>query len=243
MRVIDLQGRRFGRLLVIERAPIKNHFKIWRCLCDCGTECNVRSNELLRSNRCGTRSCGCLARESAKRRYSQMTVTHGDSRVAHIAPEFRCWLDFKQRCFNPRNRGFKNYGGRGITVCDEWRHSYEAFIAHVGRRPTPKHSIDRINNDGHYEPGNVRWATKAEQVNNKRHTPRQTAVHVLPGQRFGRLTIIEKVPHKSQRTAFACRCDCGGTTIIQRSSLLSGRSKSCGCLRRVADNTFLPASH
>lgn len=91
-----------------------------------------------------------------------------------LEPEYWAWVRMKRRCYQPRYKGYKNYGGRGIRVCDEWREDYFAFLSHVGRKPSPKHSLDRINNDGHYEPGNVRWATWDVQSNNRRNVRRIT---------------------------------------------------------------------
>lgn len=86
----------------------------------------------------------------------------------HKTTEYRTWVNMIQRCENPRHISYKDYGAKGITVCAEWRHNYKAFLAHVGRKPSPKHSIDRINSAGNYEPGNVRWATRLEQGRNRR---------------------------------------------------------------------------
>jgi hypothetical protein len=86
-------------------------------------------------------------------------------------PIYKIWDGIIQRCLNPNFAGYSNYGGRGIRVCPEWHGSFEAFASHIGPRPTDKHSVDRINNEGHYEPGNVRWATAKEQANNRRNTP------------------------------------------------------------------------
>jgi hypothetical protein len=89
-------------------------------------------------------------------------------------PEYAVWRGMRSRCLDPRTANFRNYGGRGITICDRWRDSYEAFLTDVGRRPGPGYSIDRIDVNGHYEPGNVRWATDAEQRANKRPRAQST---------------------------------------------------------------------
>lgn len=102
-------------------------------------------------------------------------MKHGASRRGAQSPEFRVWQQMISRCERPSARSFPLYGGRGIRVCEEWRHDFAAFLAHVGPRPSDGHSIDRINNDGNYEPGNCRWATAREQSANKRNTTRITA--------------------------------------------------------------------
>jgi hypothetical protein len=90
-----------------------------------------------------------------------------------MMPEYEAWLSMRKRCLNRKDKGWHNYGGRGIKICEEWKNDYRAFIAYVGRRPTSNHSLDRINNDGNYEPGNVRWATRKTQINNRRPVQRR----------------------------------------------------------------------
>jgi hypothetical protein len=154
----DLTGQRFGLLVVIGRSERKiPHGSLWRCHCDCGREREVRSAGLRRKHQ-PTRSCGCLSGANHR--------THGEANK--VTPEYMCWHAIKTRCFNVGCAAYRNYGGRGITMCDRWRDSYSAFLADVGRRPSDAHSIDRIDNDGHYEPGNVRWVTGSEQQQNRR---------------------------------------------------------------------------
>lgn len=170
---VDLTGRVFGRLRVVSFADSVGARVRWSCLCDpehggCGVVC-VALGYLLKNGT--TRSCGCLRREVA----AQRKLVHGAARRGNSTPEFKTWQGMIQRCEQSSADSFPLYGGRGIRVCDEWRHDFAAFFTHVGPRPSPKHSIDRINSDGHYEPGNVRWATLLEQMRNKRNTNHVTA--------------------------------------------------------------------
>ena len=152
----NLIGQKFGRLLVVEYAGAsRNGRTLWKCKCECGQAATIRVDRLPNGN---TKSCGCL---SAK--------THG----MRQSPEYGVWRNMVQRCYNPKRHNFRWYGARGITVCDEWRSNFAAFFAHVGERPSPSHQLDRINGDGHYEPGNVRWVTQAENLRNRR--PRRAA--------------------------------------------------------------------
>lgn len=131
-------------------------------LCDCGNESTATLNSL----KCGfAASCGCYRTELAI-----AAVKHGDARKAKPTREYKTWVNMIGRCENPNVERYPSYGGRGISICKEWRESFEAFLRDMGRKPSPEHSIDRKDVNGNYEPGNCRWATAEVQANNKRNS-------------------------------------------------------------------------
>lgn len=162
--LVDLAGQKFARLTVLSRAEsaankAANKAARWLCRCDCGAEVVVAGQHLRSGN---TKSCGCQRADSARER----STKHGMASTL----SYRRWESIKQRCFNPNNPSYKNYGGRGITMWPEWADSFEAFHAAVGDAPDGM-TLDRIDNDGNYEPGNLHWATPTQQVANRRDYP------------------------------------------------------------------------
>ncbi len=168
-RFIDLEGREFGRLKVIGYAGRIHKFRIryWFCECRCGNKCAVCTGNLKRGI---AKSCGCLHKEMMRRKMFKHGCSINGNKSKRETAEYRAWQCIINRCCNPNGQDFALYGGRGIIICDRWRHDFKAFLADVGKRPSPKHSIDRFpNQDGNYEPGNVRWASQKEQCRNKRN--------------------------------------------------------------------------
>lgn len=159
-------GERFGRLVVIGAGEsTRAGQSTWLCVCDCGEHREVMPGHLERGTQ---KSCGCFKAERSRtwmvERGAEGRTTHGLSR----RPEYRVWASMIQRCHNERDPSYHWYGGRGILVCQDWRQSFEAFYRDMGPRPDPSLSIDRIDNDGNYGPGNCRWATKSQQNLNRR---------------------------------------------------------------------------
>ncbi len=147
-----------GRLTVLKVLPATRRKGRLLCACACGAEKVIRKDHFLSEE---TTSCGCVQKERA----SQSNSTHGMSN----SHEFAIWSGMIQRCTNPLNKAFKNYGGRGINVCDRWKSSYENFFSDMGRRPGPNYSIERVDNDRGYEPSNCIWATASQQAKNRRN--------------------------------------------------------------------------
>lgn len=163
-RKLDMIGHRYGQLVVMAdslRTTRLTRFCI--CKCDCGNEKHIRAGDL-RSGR--AKSCGCMIKSAVTKR----NTTHGHALTGKCTTEFRAWTGMLSRCYNSNRERYKNYGGRGITVCDRWLTSFENFYSDLGPKPSPQYSLDRIDNNGNYEPSNCHWATKEQQARNKSNT-------------------------------------------------------------------------
>jgi hypothetical protein len=154
--VKDLTGQRFGRWGVISFAGTKHRQAHWLCKCECGIERIVVSESLGRGV---SKSCSCLKRELV----GQRALIHGHAKKGRVSPEFSVWKGMCRRCYSETDVAYKHYDGRGIQVCDRWRHGegqlsgFECFLADMGERPSKKHTLDRWpDNDGNYEPSNCR---------------------------------------------------------------------------------------
>lgn len=153
-------GMKFGRLIVVREANRdQRNERQWLCRCDCGNEVVAPAYRLKSGN---TNSCGCYRSQ----RQSETHATHKRTNT----PEYESWSGMKKRCFNRRCKSYPDYGGRGITVCDRWSKSFQAFLDDMGLKPDSANSIERVNNNGNYEPGNCKWGTAVEQNRNKRNS-------------------------------------------------------------------------
>lgn len=170
MKKIDIAqyvGKKFGRLTVLKEGSAVKYGKttmrkVW-CKCDCGNEKEIDFNSIKRGK---STSCGCFNKENARK----LHTTHGKAMlkpgVRH--PDYCIWMKMKSRCFNPNDKSYNNYGGRGITVCNEWKDSFEHFITDMGWRPNKSYSLERIDYNGNYCPENCKWIHKSQQSRNSR---------------------------------------------------------------------------
>lgn len=170
-RIKDITGRKYGKWTVLKccgMATSKDRTSLWLCQCECGNTAIVRRLTLTRGS---SKSCG------------KHDKIHDEL--------YKAWSAMKSRCYNAHNKSYRNYGGRGIEICEEWKKDFEAFRDYVKVLPhygEEERTLDRINNDGNYEPGNVRWATKVEQSNNRRNTIRVN----LDGEEMPLIQVAEK---------------------------------------------------
>lgn len=161
-RILQLLGKKIGRLLVIERAPNNKHGQTqWKCLCDCGSVITTSGNSLSRNH---AHSCGCYRLDQLRKKI----VKHGNSPRAGKTPTYRAWKAMRDRCLS-NGQYARNYAERGISVCERWAQSFENFLADMGDRPNGT-TLDRIENDIGYQLNNCRWVTRKEQTRNRRNT-------------------------------------------------------------------------
>jgi len=166
--LVDITGQRFGRWLVLNRSQNIRNRPHFNCVCDCGTKRVVESRSLTNGK---SKSCGCL--------HSEMTIIANTKHSLKHTEIYHTWLNIIQRTTQPNNKDYHSYGGRGIKMHPKWEGDAESFVKYLrmalGPKPTKQHSLDRIDNDQGYFPGNLRWATKKEQANNRRPRQRKSA--------------------------------------------------------------------
>lgn len=177
-----LEGTKFHRLTLLKGKKQNEHY-VYECVCDCGNLLTVYAHNLNDSSQRKTKSCGCLQKESAKKNLT----THGYCSNGIIAKEYDSWHLMKQRCQNKNCNKYPSYGGRGITVCQEWD-DFENFIKDMGECPTG-FTLERIDNNGNYEKANCKWASRSDQQVNKRKLERNktgvVGVHLLKSGKYG----------------------------------------------------------
>lgn len=159
MKALELTGNKFGRLTVVKKIGGTKYGNVsWECLCDCGNTTIVTGSHL---NSNHTTSCGCYQRQRA----SEASLQHGHSLNGVMSPTYGSWSHMKTRCNNPNYPFFENYGGRGITYCERWS-KFDNFLEDMGERPKGRYSLERIDNEGNYEPSNCKWIPLGNQAYN-----------------------------------------------------------------------------
>lgn len=245
-----LIGQRFGRLTVLGKGGLTPaHKQRWTCRCDCGATTAAPTTGGLHSG--NTQSCGCLMMESSSAN-GKKRRTHGMKNT----PEWHAWFSMRQRCNNSKTLGFYNYGGRGISVCPEWNASFVKFYQDMGPRPSDGHSLDRIDTNGNYEPGNCRWATWEEQQNNTRHNVRLTfGDETLTASQWAARTGMspftiyarvergwppERILTTEPRTILSARTHCCNGHLLTPDNIhWNGREHRCRICQREATKRYL----
>lgn len=167
MKAIDISGQRFGRLVALRRVPNgKGNQTTWLFQCDCGNLAKSHSTFVRNGD---TKSCGCLMRELS----SQTCIKRNTTHAMAGSPTYESWKAMRQRCLNKNNPNYKDYGGRGITICAKWGR-FIGFLEDMGLRPSARHSIERVDNEKGYHKDNCYWAISVQQANNKRSNVRVT---------------------------------------------------------------------
>lgn len=207
----NIIGMRFGKLVAVEFD--ETFFKLRTvCKCDCGNYIVLPSGDV-KKRKC----CGC----DGRKRISKAKAKHR----MYGTPEYSAWGSMKTRCYNQAQRAYKDYGARGISVCDRWRFSFENFLEDMGLKPSPKHSIDRINNNGNYEPGNCRWVTIEVQADNKRTTRfieiggvRKTVAQWSRETGIGNTTLYYRLSKGVDESELLAPPDKSGKKLIKKTS-------------------------
>lgn len=187
-------GTKIGKLTAIKYLGLRSRRATFLWVCECGNEKIVQTYNVLSGT---TKSCGCVRKETAKTQ-GRKNASHG----RRFTPEYRAWIGMKKRCSPNDKWDSPRYFDRGIKVCARWTNSFENFYADMGPRPSPKHSIDRINNNSNYEPGNCRWATWNQQARNRSNTPK----HLFNGMSLCVAEIAEHtgIPRKTINSRLCC---------------------------------------